>query len=707
MFLLAISLLCRISLTSAILTASSSIILKSLKTYAGPIMTAYNMTAPLTFSKSVQARVKAPGKDPFSAKKPASAEFQKYIESLRRFRPEATGCAPFNSILFDGAKFLGDFVHGVGQIFIDNNANGVVDAPAETDFVTQSQFSPLFIQGYALSTETSDVGFGAIFGGSGPQIDNDPNSPSFGLLIFFNQFVVPDLFSSMRYAPMYVENTAPFTSGPNTAFELQSIARSSGFSCATKPPHNVDVGYLFLPPAPVPGAPSSAVGGFNMSFTAAGMSQCVHMMIIFFDENADNFFNPWERTLSAAAVVKLQNTATSINQQPFVLNPALVAGQTGTFGVSPVKGDDTNIVLTIIGTDGIPCGHVSGNLVIILRPENLGTLLPKCAQSQNIVVAKNNLLDAAGGITPTSESFSMFVGTAQKVTTTIAGTNTSTAAGVQPYAPIRAAFNFASYQPQMRSSNQFPLQCSEDSNTDRTSSLSKAAIGTVASTFSIAPLPCTGVTSTATNQLTLGTNPSCPFQICFNFQQNPTLRLYETARFMTFAALLTNATQSLISTQTNQDVIPNYSISLSRGALSAYNATVQTLSSGIRKITFFHSLTRDQAATTTLPDLACMVVNFTIDYSKCPAGGQNMLLEFEMLAATLPFPDFTIASRAVATQMIQDARCVNFTGLETPTPTPTPAEEPIESGEDHTLTWLLVMLLVFLLALCCVWFYTY
>jgi hypothetical protein len=97
-----------------------------------------------------------------------------------------------------------------------------------------------------------------------------------------------------------------------------------------------------------------------------------------------------------------------------------------------------------------------------------------------------------------------------------------------------------------------------------------------------------------------------------------------------------------------------------------------------------------------------MEVNFKIDYTKCRIGGVQLLLEFDLLAATLPFPDFTIASRAVATALIQDPVCVNFV----PPPTQAP-QPPIATGTDNTLTFLLILLVFVLLLMCCVCFFIY
>lgn len=712
MLFLAVLCFCLLQTAHCQLTVGNSVILKSIDAYRVAAILSFGLF-PSESSKSNTTSVRASIKSVKKLHGKQMAVLAKHPQLLREFQSQATGCVPGTSPIFNDARLLGSFIEGTGNVFVDKNANNVLDGPQDLDFLfdTDNYFFgvlnpapelPDTTDLYEIVLSTNDLAYRRLLGVQFGVIGTDPTTGAVTQLLPV-RFAAPELLAAIRFAPII---TTPTENGP-IPVALDPSARTGNLTC-TSPPVSVDIGYLHLG-ATVPGEPNT-VGGYNQNFTAAGSNQRLHLLTVFVDENADNLWNPWERYVSAAAIIALQNNpSTPASQRPFIIRPTPISAVNVTFSASPVAGDDTAVMLKILS----PSPFGSAATEIILRPEFLGSLLPVCGPSSSTVIVGKNIQLASPA--SRSDTASYFVGTAQRSVQPVVvgdGTNTTTAGAARPYLPLVSPGLSIAVNPLLRSTNQFPLQCIEDStiNSPRQNSLATANAnvgGTSAFRLSTA-FACDGAPS---GVMTLGTNVSCPMQICFLRQTENVTRFYEQARLLTFAAIITNATQSTISSTSTTSYVDvhRYSLSLNRGPLTAYVASTQILSSGIRKITFTHSLQRNTI--NPIPDTACMTLNYNIDYTSCSVGGKNLLIELAMLSATMPFPDFSIAARSVARELTQDPSCESFVGTTTPAPTTTtttPAPTPpINRGSDNTLAFLLIVFFVVLLLSCCIWFYIY
>ncbi len=612
-------------------------------------------------------------------------------------------CLSKDDGLFVGERLLGDYIQGNSTVFFDLNANGVFDGPAEIEFVNDDSFATMHSQSYDVALSTSDNLLALLTGKSIRQING-------GTFTLNNQFIVPDIFSPIRYAPRVRPETEL---GPN-GLALATPARSGNLSCATAGT-DIDTAYWSLTNK------TGILSGFNSSFP--GTLDRYHQVLVYFDENGDNIYNPWERTLSASRLVALQNDATNIatTKTPFSFNPLIDPTKFRvTFSTSSDSTDDSNVVVRIVALTSTDFG-TPANQELILHASNLADQTPACGVGGTIFVAK----DVDSGKTDTQGSVidaSFYLGSAERTTALTVGTDVNRDASIHLYRPIVDDFDLSSLPPNERSSNQFALICDVDKVPVGAALVSGLSAGRD-TVYKLSATQCTGI-ATGTNQLTLGDQPTCSFNITFLQQTNSLTNLLARGRFMSYVALLSNMTQAIANTSniTAFDTvvgigIPNVTVAL--GAATPYAVSRKVASSGLQKITFQHNLQRNQTFVT--PDTVSIAINFQFNYTACPAGGPELQLELFLLATTIPFPAYSVGSRGDLFLLFQDPACLSFTGggfnntgngngggdNDNDGGVGNPNGTRIQHGVDNTLTALVIIFVVFLLLICCIWIFTY
>ena len=692
----------------------SSVIIRGITTYVDLTVPQFEMSfIARSTGQPFRFKPRVPGK--FGKKQLARA--QRAVTLAERWfqtaQVNSTSCSAVNSTSAPTAlEVLGRLLIGQTAVFVDDNANNALDEPRDTSYLAEAVFNPLDVQPFELSLGTSDFAIQVVQGIARRSSRLDTTT---GTLIrsLSGLFGVPEMLTPVRFAPRTAPGGEAGTATAQNSIALDPTSRTRNITCSVS--RDADAGYLHLA-QPVPNEPTS-IGGYGTGQLNVGFTTRFHYFTVFFDENGDNVFNPWERALSPAALVALQNNPV-VARRPFIITTGLTPIPTTTISVFSVAVGEAGVeqlLLTI--TDPSRSIVDNPNTELTLRPHLLNTTNPRCNAVPNsnlTTVASKSIFDLPTAITTASrDGTSFLIGNAERLATPTVFED-QFAASIRLYRPLRNTATNGIATPLMRQSNQFALQCLLDTgNSGAPGALSQRQTllqGGSNAIFSVSSNGCSGMS--AATQLTLGDTPSCGFNVCFHDQAVAVRRIYESARYLSFVALLSNATQGSISSSTIVNVLRNYNVRVTPGPLTAYAVNMSTLSSGLRKLEFQHGLDRANASTVIPGDNACMVVSLQFNYTQCSTPGQNLLLEFGLLASTLPFPFYTIADRLATISLIQAAACVNFVANATTTTTAPATGTPAPTGDNgdddndnSTVAFLVVFFVGAAIVSLVVWFY--